>query len=278
MALKLNDKELNSLLDEVAADLKNTFATVNEKLNKSEQNLSKAAGSDPEESSPVKDDAPAAPPEASAGAPGAEASAPPDMAGPGPGAEAPAGAPGGDPAADAGLTPEALQAEYEKLPPEELQMHLQACQAALQKLMGAGPAGAGMDPSAGAGAPPPAAPPAPGPAMKSEASTDNLKKSEDLTKKELDSLKEDIEILATTVRKLIETPVRKAIVSIDELEKSTDEGTYKPLKAEDFWVRLREVAKRPDLKKSDKQLIKDIYDRKVSPEIAAKHLVKLFEE
>lgn len=275
---KLKDAELNKLLDEVALDLNKAFGDVQTKLAKAEDDkLAKddgAAGkAPPEESESVTPEGSDAPP------PPADASPSPS---PSPDAAGAAPAPSGDPAQDMGaeLTPEALQAEYQKLPPEELQMHAQALQAAMAAMGGGQP---GMD----AGAPPaPEAAPAPAmappaPAMKSEKTETTLAKSEDLHKAEVDSLKEDVEILAKTLKALIETPVRKAITSIAELPKGEAEEVEEERKAlspVEFWGKLKEVSKRSDLKKSDKQLICDIYERRVQPEVAAKHLAKLFKE
>lgn len=284
MSLKnLKDSELNKLLDEVALDLNKAFGEVQNKLAKGEGKVvegdesgkmvkEEASEAPAEESSPIPESSESAPAEAaapvdeSAGAPAPEAS------------EAPA-----DPAMDQGqaLTPEALQAEYEKLPPEELQMHLQAAQAALAKLSG----GMGAGPDAGMAPPAPEASEAPAqaPLMQSEkaAAGDSLKKAEfDALKADNASLKEDVEILAASLKKLIETPVRKAITSISELTKGEVEeapaGDYQSLAPNEFWAKLKEVSKRPDLKKSEKQLILDVYTKKVDPSVAAKHLVKLF--
>lgn len=295
MSLKnLKDAELNKLLDEVALDLNKAFGEVQDKLAKGEGQRLEGDQSGkmvkdevdgkpkaPEESSPVAEgsDAPPAVPPADDGA-----------GSPSPDAAAPA-APGADPAQEMGaqLTPEALEAEYAKLPPEELQMHLQAAQAAAAKMaggMGAPDAGMGM----GAGAPPAPEAAAPqAPLMQSEkAVAADLKKSEELAKAELEavkaenkSLKEDVEIIAATLKKMIETPVRKAITSIAELQKGEGDETpandeYKPLAPNEFWAKLKEVSKRPDLKKSEKQLILDVYAKQVNPEVAAKHLARLF--
>ena len=278
MSLKLSDKELNSLLDEVASDLSKSFSAVKEKLEKAEDEVAKALpppeekeapGS--EESSPVPEASESAVPEETPGeAPAAPAGAAPEVSEAAP----------QDPAQEMGgqLTPEALQAEYEQLPPDELQMHMQACQAALQKLSG------GM----GDGMLPPAAPPAPAPdmgapppAMKSEKVGNTLSKSEELAKSEVASLKEDVEILAKTLKAMLDTPVRKAITSISELSKDEEEvetPVVKSVSAGEFWVKLREVAKRPNLSKSDKNLITDVYEKRVKPEVAAKHLAKLFSQ
>lgn len=283
--LKIKESDLNKLLDEVSEEL--SSALNSEKLSKSEKELKKDDGSlkQPEES----EGPPSAGPEASASpSPEASDSVEPSASA-GPDASA---APGGDPAAEAGpeMSVEALMAEYSKLPPDELQMHLQAAQMAAQQLgMGQSPAGDMGSPSAGAGAPPAGPPmpppeatqaPQPPPAMKSEKNVEaKLSKSEEAHKAEIASLKEDVEILAKTVKSLIEVPIRKAITSIDQLpEEEVDVKEHQPLSTQDFWGKLKEVSKRSDLKKSDKQLILDIYEKRVTPDVAAKRLVKLFAE
>lgn len=279
MSLKnLKDSELNKLLDEVALDLNKAFGEVQNKLAKGEEVVAKDEDAPPskaaEESSPIASEGSDAPPPADDGS--APAAPAPD-----------AGAAPVDPAAEQGaaLTPEALQAEYAKLPPEELQMHMQACQAAMAALgggMGA-PTPDAAPPAPEAAAPAPAAP-AGAPLMQSEkkVAAETLSKSEakesELAKAEISSLKEDVEILAKTLKQILETPVRKAITSISDLEKSEDKPSdeYKPLAPADFWAKLKEVSKRSDLKKSEKQLILDVYAKQVNPEVAAKHLAKLF--
>ena len=288
MSIKnLKDSELNKLLDEVAQDLNKAFGQVQDKLAKKEgQQLEGdesgkmvkgdedgSAPKGPEESSPVaegSDAPPAAPPADDGGA-----------AAPAPDAGA---APAGDPAQEQGaaLTPEALQAEYAKLPPEELQMHLAAAQAALAALGGGmGGPEAGAPPSPEMAGPPSPSPSAGAPLMQSEKAV----KMDELAKKELEtvkadnaSLKEDVEILAATLKKMIETPVRKAITSIADLpqEEVAADESYKSLAPEAFWSKLAEVSKRQDLKKSEKKLILDIYAKQVNPETAAKQLARLF--
>lgn len=76
----------------------------------------------------------------------------------GPGAEgtvAPDGAPaaGGDPAADAAASPEMLEGEYAKLPPEELEMHIMAAMSAKMKM-----SAMAQQPAPDAGSMPPAGP------------------------------------------------------------------------------------------------------------------------
>jgi len=299
MSLKnLKDAELNKLLDEVAQDLNKAFGDVQTKLAKGEGKQLEGDQSGkmvkeevkpkgPEDSEPVAEgsDAPPDAPPPDDGSASAPPPASPDTS---------AGAPV-DPAQEMGaqLTPEALEAEYAKLPPEELQMHLQAAQAALAKLGGGLGAPDAAPPAPEAAAPAPS-PSASAPLLQSEKGTNNaaLKKTEEakmdeLSKAELDavkaenkSLKEDVEIIAETLKKMLETPVRKAITSIAELPKGEEEvaadESYKPLDPTNFWKKLAEVSKRPDLKKGEKKLILDIYAKQVEPEAAAKQLAKLF--
>jgi hypothetical protein len=162
---KLSKSEMNRLLAEVTEDvaaLLKSEAQETAALTKADPGMQAPGESTPGGSS----SAPPAPEESSSSSsssssPSGEASfsgsadpsaAPMDggtpAAGPGPeGTVAPDGAPAADPAMDAGATPEALEGEYMKLPPEELKMHLMAASSAYDKLTGGG-----------AGSPPPAAP------------------------------------------------------------------------------------------------------------------------
>lgn len=158
----------------------------------------------------------------------------------GPPAGPAAGAPPADPAAQQpGLTPEALQAEYAQLPPEELDMHIQAALAAKEALAAtaapaAGPAAGAPPAGPAAGAPPPSAPPAGPPdpmamgkeelRINKEANggkiTEGVKKSEDLIAQLaalVKSQQEDIENLSKAVKIVLETPVRKSVLSFSEV-------------------------------------------------------------
>jgi len=146
--MKIDPKNLNKLLDEVAADVAGILA-------KSEKPLAKA---DPGEEAPG---------ESTPAGSSAEGSAPPEAPGSDP-SEGPEGSPGdaapeapqgegqeGDPAADESAGPEALVAEYAKLPIEELKMHVMAAhQALMQSMPDQGQPDAGAPaPDAGQGAP-----------------------------------------------------------------------------------------------------------------------------
>ena len=302
MSLKIKESELKDILSEVAEDLAKAFKSTEDKLVKAEP-IAKDDGP-PQEDESGSDEASSAPAEGSEGsepsAPPADASAPPADASAPPASPDASPAPEGmDPAADqaAALTPEALQAEYSKLAPEELDMHIKAALAAKAAVAGAPDAG-GLPPPDASAAPapdasaPPAAPPAP-PALKAELkasperggkdSIDSLGKSEfeAMSKKqndEIEALKalvksqaEDIETLAKVAQKIMEQPLRKAVTSVAHLPKVEEK---KELTRETIHARLKTLSAKPDLKKSDRQLINDFFDGRVK----ADKLAPLFED
>jgi hypothetical protein len=243
MAIKKS--EIVSVLAEIEADLQKAVAEKTVQLKK--------AAEDQEGGEDESFDGPASPPAAEdSGSPAAEASQsapPPESASP---AGPPPGEAGGapaDPAAGGQLDPAALQAEYAQLPPEELDMHIQAALAAKEALTGA----AGGPPGASPGGMPPAGPPAGGPpgmegsapppgmAMKNELKVSKeaiggkVSKSEDAAGKliedqaalikslqaEVEGLKksfsEDVDNLAKAMTKVIEQPLRKAVTSLTDV-------------------------------------------------------------
>lgn len=247
----------------------------------------------PPEKSPEASASGSPAPEGSASsAPGGDAEAPADPAAAGPEAGAPgadAGAPA-DPAMDqAPLSPEALQAEYAKLPPEELDMHIQAALAAKAALAGpAGPGADGMAPMGpDAGAPvPPAPAPSPAPMAMNEDFHNSPERDAphgkgapgmELARKheqEISELKalvksqqEEFNQVATALKNFVEAPQRKAVTSVAHLAKT--EAPPKVITKESINSRLLELSKRPDLKKSDRQLINDFYDGKVKADALA---------
>lgn len=205
-----------------------------------------------------------------------------------PGNDQPAGDPqedpaaGGDPAADQGaeLTPEALQAEYAKLDPQELEMHIHAALAAKEAIMGA---------AGGAAAPAMGAPPAPapevgapadgaGPAMKKEASM-TPEKVKAMAKAEVDELRtqlkeqaEAIEALTKTLTTVMEKPLRKSIASVRPVE--APKKDLSNLTMADVNSHLAKITSRPDLKKADRDIINDFFDRRVGID----KLAHLFED
>jgi hypothetical protein len=224
-----------------------------------------------------------------------------------PGAEAPdadAGSTLADPAAggEQPVSVEALEAEYEQLPPEELKMHLAAAHAAAMKVLGGamGPdAGAGAPPGApppGAGpsAPPPASPP-PGkmafnevPAAKAEIRHGDgsggkelpVKKSEEpktstevaAVRADVASLKEDVQNLVKAFEVSLGKPIRKAVTDVNFIPKAP-EGDAKPVSSTVIGAHFAELT-RPGsravkadgqpLSKADRERINAWYDNRIS--------------
>lgn len=173
--MKLNKKELNSVIDKVTAEFEDIIKAAvaeGQPLSKADPGTQGSAEVDPEGSST----APAAP-EGSPSAPSADASAGPP-ASPSPEASAPPaeGSPEGSHAEPDGdevgqvsyaqIPPEQLSAEIGKLPPEDQKALFLACKTALMATMGgagapppgASPEASAPSPEASASAGPPAAP------------------------------------------------------------------------------------------------------------------------
>lgn len=293
----MTKEELAAIVQELDADLKKGEA-------EAAASLKKAADGKPptdDDSSSPADDAASATPDASA-APAPDASAPPAGGPPDASAGAPpdASAAPADPAAQQGpLTPEALQAEYSQLSPEELDMHLQAAMAAKEALAAsAGPAGAPpmAPPGAPAGAPPPAAPPAMGPPdasasaggppmpppmgktgkdmnINSEANGGKISKSEEALTALVKSQSEDIEILTKAVKTILETPVRKSVASIVDAGVPFQKTEVKTLARRDVDNFIKDNASK--MTKSERDLWLDFVDKKVGPEKLAPMLERL---
>jgi hypothetical protein len=203
-------------------------------------------------------------------------------------------APAGDPAAmdgQGGANPEELEAAYAALPLHELQMHYLAVKAALVAAMGSdGGADAGAPPAPGADAgPPPAGPdagsaPPPAapdlnagpqaPTMKTEKGAempsdkkangenplDAVTKSEkDLAIEALTKTVNDqgkaLDTLLGAVKKIVETPVRKSIVSTADLPRTGQTEDLASLAKSEVLARLKKVATNPTLTKSDRERI-----------------------
>lgn len=278
--ITFKDNELKALLAEVSADLEKAMAVeANE--------LRKAAGmpgeEDPSAGTPPPPDASA--PEGSATAADAspapaEGSAPPPDASASPEASmAPEGSAGGDPAADAAADPEALKAEYIKLGPEGIKVHLMACKAAAMELLGGGdPAGApapdGMAPPAPA-APAPMAPGAPAPGMMKDERLMSIQPKGKVTNgpdrldsiavsksEDMDSLKAQVELLSKAIHEIVGKPMRKAVTEIPYTGKPEVSGSpqTKSLTKAEVTAKLRDVSSRRDLAKSDRERINKYYD------------------
>ena len=292
----MTKEELAAIVAELDADLKKGEAEAAASLKKDE-------GKPPEkdDSSSPADDAASAGPDAASPAP--DASAPPAGGPPDASAGAPpdaSAAPAGDPAAQQpGLTPEALQAEYSQLSPEELDMHLQAAMAAKEALAAsAGPAAGAppmAPPGAPAGAPPPAAPPAMGPPeasasaggpppppmgktgkdmnINSENTGGKISKSEVALAALVKSQSEDIEILTRAVKTILETPVRKSVASIVDAGVPFQKTEVKTLARRDVDNFIKDNASK--MTKSERDLWLDFVDKKVGPEKLAPMLERL---
>jgi hypothetical protein len=247
---------------------------------------------------PADDKSSAAPPagdQSAPPAPGADASASAPPADPTSAAPA-APAPGGDPAGSAatGDSVEALKAAYAQLSPEALKAHYMAlkeiisaqvasAQSAAAPVAPAPPAPA---PGAPVGAPPavapaPAAPAAPAPdasaaALPAEGSmpvTDELamknenELNEKLAKSEtkITELEKSLNTVTKAFELLMRKPERKALRGKDvSLAKSEPVAVeVAKLSATELAKKLAEVAKNPELKKSDRNLINGYFNKKV---------------
>lgn len=276
MKTTYKESELQDLLKDVESQIA--------AMAKSESALVKAApgeesdegSSSDEKSGPPSDSAPAddSASDAAASAP-ADAAPPtdapaPDAASAAPPADGSDPAAAGDPAADQSADPAALEAEYAKLPPEDLKAHYLACKSALFAIMGAaaGPdAGAAPAPGADASMAAPPAPPAasPSPAMAppappaaSPSAPPTLKseaeiKIETLTEK-LQKSEQSLESLAKIVETIATRPTRKAITSTVGLEKTEKSVDISKLSKSDAKTILRNKV-RNGLSKSDQELV-----------------------
>lgn len=255
---------------------------------------SDAGGSDGgSDGPPPGDSAPASPP------PGGDASAggapPPPSADPAASAPSSAASPaaGGDPL-------QALTAAYAQLPPEEIELHLQALTAVLQ-------ARPGMGGAPGAGAPPPAdpmasaasasaAPPPPpgGPGAVAPLAGENskpldpaatmalksaqeelslVKKERDAAMAKVDGLEKSVAELTDTMSKAFSTPVRKSVTGKDLLVKSENTTVdVESLSKSEVTKKLLAKAYDPKLEKKDRDLINNYYKGSVKVDAIA-HLL-----
>lgn len=322
--LNVSDQELQAILGELENDLGAYLTATKDKLSKAREedgtpspgmgsasaSPSSASGS-PSASSPAAEGAPAGAPPASASEGGVPAEAAPAEGAPPSEGLAPEGAPaeaapspGAEAGVEAPIDPAALEAEYAKLPPEELKAHYLACKAALFAVMGGGEgaspeAGApppAAAPSPAAPAPSPAAPPmamsemgtevgkdlqagnggegAPTPkpeaAAKAEVSPSasaSVTKSE---KDELEALKAQLDTMFKFVNKIVGKPLQKAVTSAEYVAPAGEKADLDP-KA--VTSKLNELTRKPDLKKSDRDLINRFYDGEVKID-AIEHLLK----
>lgn len=295
--MKISSNELRAILEEVEAELEPLLRSEKDRLSKA---VGDEEGSSPSASSasPMGQEASKSPgrdmlPEEKSGGPVGGGEESPALS---PGGEAsPAGAPeGADEGGEAGAEGqvEALAAEYAKLPPEELEMHLMALQAAMQKLGGGAEGSAGGSP---AGSPAPAGPEA-SPALKKELSaspeaskakkaeksveksytkkeksaeesskSESSEKSSPMSKSEFDALNAKVDVALKAVE-FLTRPMRKAVT---EAADAPSKSWSRPEVTE----KLKAVTANPSLAKSDRQLVNEFYDGRVSLDRIA-HLLK----
>lgn len=300
---KYQDEELSALIQETRSQIADLLKSEEAALRKNAIVKADDDKGPPDEGSESSggdssggDSAPAPSAEPSASAPpGGDASAPPPAPGGDPMASAapPGGAPA-DPAAAAGSaggdSVETLMAAYSQLPPESLRSHFMALKQVIATQMaapaaggapgGAPPMGAdpmasaappmGADPmSAGAGAPPPAAPPA-GPGMAGEGSkpidpaSQMALKSEKEMSKRFEQIEKSLESVTKGFELLMRKPDRKGITGKDVIAKSEPQAVdITKLKPAEINKALSDVARNPNLKKSDRDLINGYFNKKV---------------
>lgn len=296
--MKLKDSELKNILAEVEAEIGALLKSEGDALLKAApppgEETEAPAPADEGSSAPAGDEGsdPSAggpPPEASApgpdagsAPPGAEGSAPPGAEGSAPPGEPPMD-PAMDPAAQGPVDPAMLQAEYSKLPPEELKSHYMAAKAALFALMGAGDGAAPAGPEASAppmappeaSAPPMAPPGVPPPAMKAEIPSTMTKNPANgalkdqaatvpdaikgLSKSETDGkisdLEQQVELMAKALDLALGTPVRKAVTSVAFVPRTTEAAeSAEPTKA-DIDNKITNALRSGKLNKSEKDRI-----------------------
>lgn len=285
MKSKIDTKELNKLLDQVAEDVTNILAKAEE--DEAGEKLAKASPGEeaPGEETPAGSSTEGSEPEGSPdeGPEGSAGDQPP-----------PEGASEGadqDPAADEVSGPEALQAEYAKLPIEELKLHVMAAHAALMQAVG--DTGAEGAPQEGApeGAPPEAAPGVSPEATQSmgkaeikscEGNGGQIKSGGKMAKSEKSDLEIRIETLEksltekdatiadleakfgkaaeglkTFVEKKLGVGLRKSIagVSFDAKPGEREAAEFQPMAKSEAVKKLNELTASKDLKKSDRELI-----------------------
>lgn len=287
--MKISKKEIANVLAQVESELASVLKSEQDAIRKLSKADEGSAGGPPDEGS--AGGPPPGGPEGSAGGPPDEGSAGGPPPG-GPEAGGPPGAPPGgpevgaegaeDPAMDAGpADPAALQAEYEKLSAEELQMHLMACKAALEAKMGA--AGAGGPPPGGpeAGGPPMGGPPAGGPPpgppmgkkeMPSHETNGDVEKKLGKMEATITEANEKIELLSKALELAIGRPVRKAFTGKD-LTPSAPAVDPKSLSKAEITERLKKKASDPNLAKNDRNAINAFYSNAISVDGIA-HLLK----
>lgn len=277
-----SDVEIAQLIQEVRAEVATLLKSEAAPLAKGETTTPESSAA---ETSMAKDEFP---PEASAGS-ASQPSAPPDAGSASlsgspsesssSSSDSSSGSSSGSSGSDDGAGPEQLQQAYEQLSPEEQLMHLQALKAAIMKHGGGDPASA-----APMGAPPMAAPgpdatmPGEGsqpvaPAFKSEAQDKEIeslkKRAVDAEAKvkemtpEIEDLQKSVGVLTDAFEKMLKKPQQKALTAAKMIpEVVAPVADVSKLSKSEVTKRLIEVTRRPDLKKSDRELINSFYNGK----------------
>ncbi len=227
------------------------------------------------------------PPEASAGSasipdlPEASESSPSESSSSSSSSGSSSGSDSGSDSLSSGDSPDQLQSAYEQLSPEEQLMHLQALKAAIMKHSGGDPAQSAPAPQgppmgapagADAGVPAEGSPPV-APAYKSEAKDKEIaelrKRAADAEAKvkqlspEVEDLQKSVGILTDAFEKMLSKPQQKAFTARNFVpEVSAPAVDLKKLTKSEITEKLKEVSKRPDLKKHDRELINGFYNGK----------------
>lgn len=280
--MKISSNELRAILEEVEAELEPLLRSEKDRLSKAvgDEMSTSASSASPmgqeASKSPGRD---MLPEEKSGGSAGEESPAMSPGGEEAPGAEASAGEGAGEAGAEGQV--EALAAEYAKLPPEELEMHLMALQAAMQKLGGGAEGSAGGSP---AGSPPAAPGAEASPAMKKEMSAkatekspkgveksytkkeksakeestkeESSEKSSPMSKSELDALNAKVDVALKAVE-FLTRPMRKAVTEAADMPS-------KVMTRAEVTEKLKSVTANPSLAKSDRTLVNEFYDGRVS--------------
>lgn len=277
----LTKTELVSIMDEVQKHLDESLgaeaARVGTQLSKAHPGEDTSAEVPPDESStsPSGPDASASPPPPDASAAPPDASASPDASATPPDASAVPPEAGADDSMGGGEvppSPEEIKQAYDALPLDQLQVHYLAAKQALVEKMGApGNAGPPAPDQSAAPPAPDASASAPPPALKSEGKqlpndekangqdplhavkkSENSPEFESLTKKLADQ-DEALKSLVGAMKKIVEAPVRKAIVSTADLQAAPQD--FSSLTKSEVDQKLRRVARNPLLSKSERGLI-----------------------
>lgn len=288
-AFTQSDDEIAQLIQEVRQEVSTLLKSETPALKKSETSPSSSAA----ETSFAKDEFPPADAGSSSGS--ASDGAAPSAPAPDAGSASSSGSPSessssssssgsssgssSDSHSDEGTSPDQLQQAYEQLSPEEQLMHLQALKAAIMK-HGGGDQSAAPAPQG----PPPAAPGAdagmPGegsqpvaPAFKSEAKDKEIetlkKRAADAEAKfkamatQTEDLEKSVTLLTGAFETMLTKPMRKSVTAQNFVPDVTAQAVdpAKLTKSEITKV-LTDASKRPDLKKSDRDLINSFYNGK----------------